>query len=52
MNGIWPRVIIAAVMIAALTALMLLDKCSEAAAFGILGAIAGFFFGQYADKPS
>jgi len=51
MNGIWPRVLVACLLIIALAWLLFFGKCSEAAAFGILGAIAGFFFGQYAEKP-
>jgi hypothetical protein len=52
MRDIWARVLVAVVIISAITTLLMFDKVSAAAAFTIYGAVAGFFFGQYADKPT
>jgi len=51
MNHIWPRVLIAAMMIAGMITLLVIGSVSESAAFGILGTIAGFFFGQFVPTP-
>ena len=51
MNHIWPRVLIAAMLIGGLITLLIIGSGSESAAFGILGMIAGFFFGQFVPTP-
>lgn len=51
MNHIWPRVLVAALFIGGMITLLVIGSVSESAAFGILGTIAGFFFGQFVPTP-
>jgi len=52
MRDIWARVIMATIIVASMTTLLIVGACGEAAAFGIFGLVGGFFFGQYVPSPT
>lgn len=52
MNHVWQRLIATGIIVGAVTALALCHVINGDAVIGVIGAVAGFWFGQFVPTPS